>query len=495
MNKLIRAYDVLEKIKTIEEEFIINEDAKLTNDVKEKIDLMDWKVLKEENTEKLKIQNISEDYNTNTAWYDINIKLMNDNKNITQHALENPRFGFIKKIINRLIMVSTRYQEIFNNSAVNLLGSSVQKIKELEKQNESYKNQINEMRQSQEYNKSIMFELTNEIKKSVNVINDLQNEIIALKNDHFFNDINDHIIQSDTKINLLEKKMQEMAESTNNHDRVDGLEKWMESISQQIKNDELWLSNTNKHIDEHEKWISTTNKRIDACNEMLSITPELGFQSFSQAGEDTIIMHILSKINNQIQTINYLDIGCNHYKNFNNTYRFYQKGLSGVLVEANPLLIDEIKKYRPRDIILNNGIGIEANQELDFYVINGGGLSSFNKNSVDKAIKNDPDAYIERIEKIKIITLNTIIEKYFNEAPTIVSIDIEGDEYSVLESLDEKKFRPLVFIVETIEYRKTLTLGTKRKDIINLMENKGYLEFAFTGVNSIFIDKYKVNLE
>jgi hypothetical protein len=47
----------------------------------------------------------------------------------------------------------------------------------------------------------------------------------------------------------------------------------------------------------------------------------------------------------------------------------------------------------------------------------------------------------------------------------------------------------MVVIVEMIPYRKTLYVGERNKDIIEFMERVGYIEFAFTGINSIFIDK------
>jgi hypothetical protein len=39
-----------------------------------------------------------------------------------------------------------------------------------------------------------------------------------------------------------------------------------------------------------------------------------------------------------------------------------------------------------------------------------------------------------------------------------------------------------------IEYSKELTVGGKNQEIIGFMKSAGYEEFAFTGINSIFID-------
>ena len=487
----LSAYDILEKIRKMEEEYIVNGNPVLTDYIKQETYSVNWDEIKEINTDKMALKQSSQmeavseekkginvDIPINTAWYDFSIRQMNENKNITKLIPPKTRFRLLKIIINRILMVVTRNQEIFNNHAVNLVGQSVQKI------NESIAaiNDINRNLRKIEgsFNEKIN-ETINDIGRKLNKI---ENSFDEKSNNN--GKCNSNVMEQNERINEIEKKLKTLEDSLiyriNNH------ENWLTGLSNQLKNDEMWLQSTNLRIDGQEKWLSTTNKRIDSCNEMLSSNPVIGYQCFSQAGEDIIVTHILSKIKREIGAISYLDIGCNHYKNYNNTYRFYLKGYSGVLVEANPLLIDEIKRYRPRDIVLNIGIGINSGQILDFYVVNGGGLSSFNREFIDKAISNNPDVFVERIEKIKIMTINDVIDKYFDKTPTIVSIDIEGDEYKVLESLDELKYRPIVFIIETIEYRKNLTYGTKRNDIIELMKKKGYLEYAFTGINSIFVD-------
>lgn len=68
--------------------------------------------------------------------------------------------------------------------------------------------------------------------------------------------------------------------------------------------------------------------------------------SYSQAGEDVLIFYLLSDIG--IRNIKYLDIGANKPINGNNTYLFYTKGNSGVLVEADPSLIPSLKNHRKK---------------------------------------------------------------------------------------------------------------------------------------------------
>jgi methyltransferase, FkbM family len=260
----------------------------------------------------------------------------------------------------------------------------------------------------------------------------------------------------------------------------------------------LHLQEENKAIIERNdllsKQMTQINERFVSMNmqmangNILNGISDDGLQiSYSQVGEDCIIDFIMKYIDEK-KPFDYLDIGCNHYKHLSNTYHFYQKGYRGVLVDANPKFIEDIKFHRPNDTVINVGVGSNTGEELNFYVLNGDGLSSFNKEAVDKAMKETSWLKIEEELKVPIITINEIIEKHFETTPTMVSIDIEGGELEILTSMDFVKYRPLIFVIETIEYSEKLNLNNKRMDILDFMKDRGYVEYAFTGVNSIFLD-------
>lgn len=213
------------------------------------------------------------------------------------------------------------------------------------------------------------------------------------------------------------------------------------------------------------------------------------FRAYSQAGEDVIVSFILRTLGEEKKGYSYLDIGCNKYKELNNTYHFYEKGMRGVLIDANPRFIQEIKEHRPEDTVLNIGIGEEKKEALRFYIVNGDGLSSFNKAVIKEAQKETPWLKIDQEIEVPVMTVNEVIDKYFQGVPTIVSLDIEGDELAILKSINMEKYRPMIYIVETIEYRERIDLNNKRMDIIEFMKTQNYREYAFTGVNSIFLDE------
>jgi hypothetical protein len=125
--------------------------------------------------------------------------------------------------------------------------------------------------------------------------------------------------------------------------------------------------------------------------------------------------------------------------------------------------------------------------------MSGDGLSTPDKAEAHKNIKINSALEIIRVDKLTTITPKSIFEYYFNdEAPTILNIDIEGKDKEVLESIDFNKYRPLIIITEMIKYNTKLNFQTKNAAIVEFLNSKGYMEYAFTGINSIFIDKYKL---
>lgn len=256
-----------------------------------------------------------------------------------------------------------------------------------------------------------------------------------------------------------------------------------QKLNNEILNDLLDFSIYN------DKNIKILNERMDNLISTKEEFSENKYVSFSQSGEDKIIEFLLNYGNSAKKGISYLDIGCNDYKNLSNTYLLYRKGINGVLIDANPIYINEININRPNDIILNCGVGQKSSSELTFYVLNSSDLSSFNLDTIKEAQKESPWIEIVKEIKVPVYDLDTIYKKYFHSTPTIVSIDVEGDELGILSSSDLEKYRPYIFIIETIEYKDRVTLNNKRNDIVDFMNENDYIEYAFTGVNSIFLDK------
>lgn len=271
--------------------------------------------------------------------------------------------------------------------------------------------------------------------------------------------------------------------------------------SAEIKDLTDGISNIQQNMDKYECISKETEKVISDMQTIKRENADL-FKPFdsdfwnkvsvAQSGEDTIVEYVLMVLGIKLSDEYYLDLGANHAKQLSNTYMLYKKGMRGVLVEANPQLIGELKFYRSEDVILNKCISNHSDESLHFYIMSGDGLSCTSMDAVNEMIEKNPQLYIKDTITVDTITVNQILQKYFSKAPILLSIDIEGQEESILQTLDYDKYAPLIVIVERIDYGTTIATK-KRKDLIaDIMSQNGYFEYAFTGINSIFINKRRL---
>jgi FkbM family methyltransferase len=164
--------------------------------------------------------------------------------------------------------------------------------------------------------------------------------------------------------------------------------------------------------------------------------------------------YVLSSVLDGVASGTYIDVGANHPIKNNVTALFYERGWHGITIEPNPEYIPLYAKLRPRDVHLNLGIA-SAGGTLTFYRVTdlpgsddtygSGGLSTFDP-AVAEQQRRAGHTVSERM--VPVTTLNKILEQRPLEEITILSIDVEGFEKQVLESIDLRKHRPLVIVVE-----------------------------------------------
>lgn len=214
--------------------------------------------------------------------------------------------------------------------------------------------------------------------------------------------------------------------------------------------------------------------------------------SYAQFGEDVIVSDLFDDLG--IRDIRYLDIGANNPQYISNTFLFYEQGFQGVLVEPNAFLCEKLKAARPRDTVLNFGIGIDSSvKEADFYLFPeaSDGLSTFSRADAEhwETIGMNGVKYkIERVLKVPLLNINDVIARYFTECPDFISIDVEGWDLRILETLNFERYTPAVFCVETLAYKADGS--TCRLENINeFFESKGYFSFRETVANDIFVNK------
>ncbi len=206
--------------------------------------------------------------------------------------------------------------------------------------------------------------------------------------------------------------------------------------------------------------------------------------SYSQSGEDLIIRQIFTALG--LDRITYLDLGANHPTRFSNTYLFYSNGSSGVCVEPDPTAQPLFRKWRGRDMLLTCGVGLEEG-EADFYIMTTNTLSTFSKEEAER-YQGYGSQKITRVVKLPLKPVNAILEQYFEKCPNLISLDIEGMDFQILQSLDLDKWRPEVFCIETLTYTEDKT-ERKLEEIMEYMQSRDYLVYGDTFINTVFVDK------
>lgn len=214
--------------------------------------------------------------------------------------------------------------------------------------------------------------------------------------------------------------------------------------------------------------------------------------SFAQFGEDILVDHIFQQILRK-KKITYLDIGTNDPVHGNNTYLFYTKGNVGVCIEPDPDLYKRIFSERKKDVVLNAGIGMGLEKEGILYTFPHP-YTGWNTFSKEEAWNKQQETGIQfrGSHKIQFLEMNEIFQKYFDPCPDFVSVDTEGLDLAILKTLDFNRFQPPVFCVETISFSAD-NKGQKNSDTADFLFSKGYVIYADTYANTIFIRKDLLN--
>ena len=200
-----------------------------------------------------------------------------------------------------------------------------------------------------------------------------------------------------------------------------------------------------------------------------------------EEGIDAVVELALQGIGMQPGGIRYIEIGTNDPINGNNSYRFYQLGARGILVD--PLLQSEIAAMavRPGDCFRRAAVVAERQApEVEFYVNTdiASGISSIYADHYKTWGGNAP-------QKIKVPAV--AIGELLDEAgfvPDVLFIDAEGEDENLLHALPLGRYPIPLICVEVCN------LSFERyRDVVEYMRNQGYSLYMTTPrrVNSIFL--------
>ncbi len=137
----------------------------------------------------------------------------------------------------------------------------------------------------------------------------------------------------------------------------------------------------------------------------------------------------------------YVEVGANDPKSLSQTYFLEKMGWRGVLVEPLPDLAEAQRRERRNSKVFELAVSApEKTGEADFHVA--GALSSLDRN-----VKDNSTDY-GTVLRVKVVTLDSILEEGKIQRVDFLSVDTEGTEVDVLRGFDVRKYQPALILVE-----------------------------------------------
>lgn len=228
------------------------------------------------------------------------------------------------------------------------------------------------------------------------------------------------------------------------------------------------------------KFFLKKDDKLEVSNEALNLYKK---NYYSQDGED-VVLYSFYEANPEYKGF-YVDIGALHPFRFSNTQLFYEKGWRGINIDATPGSMKEFEKYRPEDINIEIGISNEA-KDLIFYSFKEPALNSFNKEISKERISKGWELDKEIIVKTQ--SINDVLAKYISSNKTIdfLTIDVEGLDFEILQSLDWMKYAPKFLLVEELNYVNKDIIGYEKSDMYQFLNSMGYVIIGRTKRTLIF---------
>ena len=213
-------------------------------------------------------------------------------------------------------------------------------------------------------------------------------------------------------------------------------------------------------------------------------------KSYSVGGIDLLLNYLYKDKFSGV----YIDVGCNHPIDGNNTFLLYLKGWSGINVDLDSHTIKKFNYFRPKDYNVNIAVS-NSEEEVDLFFYN----ESSPINTISKDVYNSRKKKIKEIKKIRSSTLDSITKNspYSNKKINLLSIDVEGNELNVLKGFDLKKYYPEIIVIEYLDLAmEKLEFYNQNIDrIINSEIYKYLMNFNYHLVNWVHSDLVFVNNE
>jgi FkbM family methyltransferase len=199
---------------------------------------------------------------------------------------------------------------------------------------------------------------------------------------------------------------------------------------------------------------------------------------YSQYSEDTL----LAALHPERRGF-YVDVGAYHPWRGSNTYKLYRRGWRGLTIEPNPDTARLFRRFRPGDIHIVKGVSPEPS-ELRYYRFDNPTLNTFSPEEAEAR-----QARLERTQIVQCLPLSDLLNEHAGgRAVDLLSVDCEGMDLQVLQSLDWNAARPTVIIVEDLDQFRALKLNTAPSPTSSFLRDVGYVPVSQGVFSFLYVD-------
>ena len=226
-------------------------------------------------------------------------------------------------------------------------------------------------------------------------------------------------------------------------------------------------------------------RRFTSSNEVLGFIASLASQLqvrsknrtfYSQSSEDAIISNYCTERSGR-----YVDVGAGRPISGSNSYFFYKKGWSGILIDPISRNHRLSQLLRPRDKferVLVGQSGLVTFFETYPYEY------STTSQATYEALLADGLVELKRKSSLTVKPLSSFGLKTSEMEPSFLSIDAEGADLEVLQSNDWNACKPRVICIESSQEN-----DLNSDSIVNYLSERGYLLAEQTQLSKIFVSK------
>lgn len=206
--------------------------------------------------------------------------------------------------------------------------------------------------------------------------------------------------------------------------------------------------------------------------------------SWAEHWEDVRLWRVLGHLDPGF----YVDVGAMDPSIDSVTRAFYERGWSGLNVEANPFYAQRLIAERPRDRVEDTAAGKERGTATLHVVLSPEGdetgLTTLETGVAERHAGEGSQVVDVEVDVVPLAELLEGTPAADPDRFHFLKVDVEGHEASVLAGADLKRFRPLVTLIEARAPRRPVDTYMESEEILL---DAGHLFAADDGLNRWYV--------